>query len=134
MHALSANHVGDRLVLAGPIFDRPPFMFDDRYGPGDANVPFFKLARSAFGRWTVDLATGSMTTEIVDDNPCELPKIDERYYGRPYDWGFLIGGPRKEPGMGVDTPGGGKNPTRAQGRWGGSNEPPPPRVHAQVVP
>jgi carotenoid cleavage dioxygenase-like enzyme len=103
MHTLSANHVGDTLVLDGPIFDRPPFMFEDRYLPGDANVPFFKLARSAFGRWTVDLATGAMATEIVDDNPCELPKVDERYYGRPYEWGFLIGGQRKDAGMRMDT-------------------------------
>jgi carotenoid cleavage dioxygenase-like enzyme len=103
MHTLSANHRGDTLVLDGPIFDRPPFMFEDRFQPGDANVPYFKLARSAFGRWTVDLTTGAMASEIVDDNPCELPKVDERHYGRPYEWGFLIGGSRKDEGMRMDT-------------------------------
>jgi len=103
MHTLSANHVGDRLVLDGPIFDRPPFMFEDRFRPGDANVPFFKLARSTLGRWSVDLGTGRMTSEVVDDYPCELPKVDERHYGRPYRWGFLIGGQRKDEGMRMDT-------------------------------
>ena len=103
MHTMSANHLGDTLVLDGPIFDRPPFMFEDRFRPGDANVPFFKLARPALGRWSIDLAGGRMTTEIVDDNPCELPKVDERYYGRPYRWGFLIGGQRKDEGMRMDT-------------------------------
>jgi carotenoid cleavage dioxygenase len=117
MHTLSANHVGDTLTLDGPIFDRPPFMFDDRYQPGDANVPFFKLARSAFGRWTVDLATGATASEIVDDNPCELPKVDERYYGRPYEWGFLIGGQRKDAGMRMDTLVRRNVRTGAEDRW-----------------
>ncbi len=114
MHTLSANHVGDTLMLDGPIFDRPPFMFEDRFKPGDANVPYFKLARSAFGRWTVDLATGDMASEIVDDNPCELPKVDERHYGRPYEWGFLIGGSRKDEGCGWT-------------RWCGATSAPAPR-------
>jgi carotenoid cleavage dioxygenase len=104
-------------VLDGPVFDRPPFMFDDRYQPGDANVPFFKLARSAFGRWTVDLTTGKTASEIVDDNPCELPKVDERYYGRPYEWGFLIGGQRKDEGMRMDTLVRRNVRTGAEDRW-----------------
>jgi hypothetical protein len=41
--------------------------------------------------------------EIVDGNPCELPKIDERYDRRPSHRGFLIGGQRKDPGMRMDT-------------------------------
>ena len=80
------------LQLDGPIFDRPPFQFEDHFGPGDPFVPFFKLATCSFGRWTVDLPTGRLTTERLDDQPCELPKVDERHYGRPYRWGFLIAG------------------------------------------
>ncbi|HVW32399.1 MAG TPA: carotenoid oxygenase family protein [Acidimicrobiia bacterium] len=117
MHTMSANHRGNQLVLDGPIFDRPPFMFDDRYGPGDAPVPFFKLARSAFGRWTVDLDSGAMESEIVDDDPCELPKVDERYYGRPYEWGFMIGGRRKAEGMRMDTLVRRNVRTGAEDRW-----------------
>jgi carotenoid cleavage dioxygenase len=92
MHTLSANQVGNDVQLDGPIFDRPPFQFEDRFAPGDPFVPFFKLATCAFGRWTVDLATGRLTTQLLDDRPCELPKVDERHYGRPYEWGFLISG------------------------------------------
>jgi carotenoid cleavage dioxygenase len=109
MHTLSANQAGDALMLDGPIFDRPPFMFEDQYGPGaDVVRSMFKLATCAFGRWTIDLAGGKLTTEVLDDRPCELPKIDERHYGRPYDWGFLIGGEHTEAevgrgGMRLDT-------------------------------
>lgn len=92
MHTLSANQVGDAIQLDGPIFDRPPFQFEDRFAAGDPFVPFFKLATCSFGRWTVDLGSGRVTTERLDDRPCELPKVDERYYGRPYEWGFLISG------------------------------------------
>jgi carotenoid cleavage dioxygenase-like enzyme len=92
MHTLSANQVGEQVLLDGPIFDRPPFQFEDRFAAGDPFVPFFKLATCSFGRWTVDLGADRVTTERLDDRPCELPKVDERYYGRPYEWGFLISG------------------------------------------
>lgn len=103
MHTLSANEDGDTITLDGPIFDRPPFMFEDRFKPGDDFVPFFKLATNALGRWTVDLSSGKLTTEQIDDRPCELPKVDERFYGRPYDWGFLIGAAPNGSGMRMDS-------------------------------
>ena len=37
---------------------------------------------------------------------CELPKIDERYFGKPYHWGYVIGGQESDsrPGaMRMDT-------------------------------
>jgi carotenoid cleavage dioxygenase len=60
---------------------------------------FFNLARSTLGRWTVDLNTGSVKSEMLDDRPCELPKVDERFYGRGHRWGYLIGGDAKGNGM-----------------------------------
>jgi carotenoid cleavage dioxygenase len=103
MHTLSANEDGDTITLDGPVFDRPPFMFEDKFKPGDAFVPFFKLATNALGRWTVDLTSDSVKTEILDDRPCELPKVDERHYGRGYDWGFLIGASPAGNGMRMDS-------------------------------
>ena len=44
------------------------------------------------GRWTIDLGTGKVRSEHVDDRACEFPKIDERFYGRPYTKGFLVAG------------------------------------------
>lgn len=99
MHTLSANEIDGRVVLDAPIFDRPPFMFEDRFEPGDAFVPFFKLSTNTLGRWNIDLGRGRVESEKLDDRPCELPKVDERYYGRRYDWGFLLGGSRAGAGM-----------------------------------
>jgi carotenoid cleavage dioxygenase len=89
MHTMSANHVGDELVLDGPIFDRPPFPFEDQVAFGTDFIPF---GTGVNGRWTVDLKSGQVTSERLDDRAVEFPKVDERFYGRPYEWGFLLAG------------------------------------------
>jgi carotenoid cleavage dioxygenase len=89
MHTMSANHDGDRLILDGPIFDRPPFPFEDEVPFGTDFVPF---GTGVTGRWTIDLGTGSVTSERLDDRAVEFPKVDERHYGRPYRWGFMVSG------------------------------------------
>jgi carotenoid cleavage dioxygenase-like enzyme len=99
MHTLSANVVGDTLVLDAPIFERPPFPLDiDGFRDADIAL-FFNLARSTLGRWTVDLNSGTVKSEMLDDRPCELPKVDERFYARGHQWGYLIGGDAKGNGM-----------------------------------
>ncbi|MDT5266500.1 MAG: hypothetical protein QOI90_3126 [Mycobacterium sp.] len=89
MHTMSANHIGDTLVLDGPIFDRPPFPFEDQVEFGVDFVPF---GSGVTGRWTVDLTTGVITSERLDDRSVEFPKVDERYYGKNYEWAFLTAG------------------------------------------
>lgn len=89
MHTMSANQVGHTLVLDGPIYERPPFPFEDQVPFGTDFVPF---GAGVNGRWTIDLTTGSVGSERLDDRACEFPKVDERYYGRPYDWGLLAAG------------------------------------------
>lgn len=102
MHTMSANVDGATLTLDGPIFDRPPFPFEQDFEAGDKTVLFFSLARSSLGRWTVDLDTGRVKSELLSDRPSELPKVDERYYGRGYRWGYQIGGVAKRAGMAMD--------------------------------
>ncbi|AFR48194.1 carotenoid oxygenase family protein [Gordonia sp. KTR9] len=92
MHMLSANEVGDTIQLDGPLFGRPPFQTDDMSAPGDPFIPFFQVAPSKLGRWTIDLRTKTVKSEVLDDVMCELPKIDERFFGQPYDWGVIVGG------------------------------------------
>jgi carotenoid cleavage dioxygenase len=89
MHTMSANHAGDKLILDGPIFDRPPFPFEDEVEFGVDFVPF---GSGVNGRWTVDLTTGKVTSEIIGDRAVEFPKVDERFYGKNYEWGFLAEG------------------------------------------
>ena len=43
---------------------------------------------TALERWTLDLVTGTLTTETLDDRPQEFPRIDERRTGRPHRYGY----------------------------------------------
>jgi carotenoid cleavage dioxygenase len=123
MHMLGCNHVGNTLQLDAPIFDRPPWMTDDLYAPGDPVVPFLKIANSSIGRWTIDLDTGTVKSERLDDCPMELPKVDERYYGKPYTWGFLEAGERNGDGMRINTVVRRNVHTGAEDRWVASRDP-----------
>jgi carotenoid cleavage dioxygenase len=99
MHTLSCNVQDGKLTLDAPIFNRPPFPFESDFKEGDDVALFFSLAKSTLGRWTVDLKTGKATSERLDDRPAELPKVDERFYGRGYNFGFMIAGDAKGKGM-----------------------------------
>jgi carotenoid cleavage dioxygenase len=99
MHTLAADVDGDTLTLEAPIFERPPFPLDIDGFQGEDVQLFFNLARSMLGRWTVDVNSGSVKSELLDDQPCELPKVDERFYGQGQRWGYLIGGDAKGKGM-----------------------------------
>ena len=54
MHTLSANVVGDKLTLDGPIFNRPPFPFEQDFAAGDDVALFFSIARA---RWAAGRST-----------------------------------------------------------------------------
>jgi carotenoid cleavage dioxygenase-like enzyme len=99
MHTLSANVDGDTLTLDGPIFNRPPFPFEQDFASGDDVALFFSIAKSSLGRWTIDLTSGRVKSEQLSDRPSELPKVDERHYGRGYRFGYQIGGIVKGGGM-----------------------------------
>lgn len=106
MHTLAANTDEGTIALDAPIFNRPPFQTSDISEPGDPSIPFFQVASSTMGRWTIDLARGTVTTERTGDRLVELPKIDERFFGRPYRWGFLLGGTQstvRKEGMRMDS-------------------------------
>jgi carotenoid cleavage dioxygenase len=103
MHTMSANIVGNQLTLDAPIFNRPPFPFEQDFADGDDVALFFSIAKSQLGRWTVDLETGSGKAEMLSDRPSELPKVDERFYGRGYRWGYQVGGVNKRSGMSMNS-------------------------------
>lgn len=103
MHTMSANVEDGKLTLDAPIFNRPPFPFEQDFAEGDDIALFFSIAKSFLGRWTIDLATGATKTEQLSDRPSELPKVDERYYGKGYDWGFQVGGVVKRNGMSMNS-------------------------------
>lgn len=78
-HPLNAYDDGDDRVVVDVV--RHATMFaDDRYGPAD-HPP-------TLDRWTVDLATGTVREERLDDHPQELPRVDERVVGRRHRYGY----------------------------------------------
>ena len=42
-------------------------------------------------RWTVDLATGRVTEERIDDTVQEFPRLDERLVGKRHRYGYAVG-------------------------------------------
>lgn len=78
-HPLNAFDDDDRLVLdvvAHPsVFAAGPKMFDP----------------PTLDRWTIDLGAGRVTTERLDDQPQEFPRVDERLIGRPHRFGYSVG-------------------------------------------
>ena len=77
-HPLNAYDDGDRVVLDVVRHER---MFDrDRSGPNDGPPSLW--------RWTVDLASGTVTEGQLDDRPVEFPRVDERVVGRAHRYGW----------------------------------------------
>jgi carotenoid cleavage dioxygenase len=59
-------------------------MFDrDRRGPGDT-MP-------TLDRWTINLATGAVSSECRDDRPQEFPRINEALLGSRHRFGYTVG-------------------------------------------
>ncbi|QUR66380.1 carotenoid oxygenase family protein [Mycobacterium spongiae] len=60
-------------------------MFErDRHGPGGDSRPLLV-------RWTINLATGALTTESLDDRPQEFPRINEALVGGRHRYGYTVG-------------------------------------------
>ncbi len=69
------------LVLDVVRYDK---MFDhDRRGPGDT-LPLLD-------RWTINLATGTVSSERRDDRPQEFPRINEALTGSRHRYGYAVG-------------------------------------------
>jgi carotenoid cleavage dioxygenase-like enzyme len=101
LHTMSANEVDGQLVLDGPIFERPPFQTEPDYPAGTPYIPFWAMPIGVMGRWIVDLASGTVKGERTGDYAVELPKIDERFYGKNYQYGLALAG--VERGMKFDS-------------------------------
>ena len=90
LHTMSANERDGSIILDAPIYDTPPFPTEQSNPIGADYVP---MSTTQMGRWTIELSDGTVKSERVDDRAVEFPKVDERFYGKPYEWGFLMAGP-----------------------------------------
>lgn len=78
-HTLGAYDDGDGVVLDAV---RWPRVFDGRSTGPDAG------SATSLWRYHLDPATGRSSTTVLDDRPLEFPRIDERFLGAPYRFGF----------------------------------------------
>lgn len=60
-------------------------MFDDGYDGPDT--------LGTFERWTIDPETRSVGRRIVDADPQEFPRLDERRFGQPYRYAYTMAVP-----------------------------------------
>src|SRR3546814_11042840 len=78
-------------------------MTEDRFEPGPDYIPFWQVSTSRIGRWVIDLKTGTATSERLGDRPVELPKIDDRFIGQSYRWGFMVADERFKAGLRINS-------------------------------
>ena len=66
----------------------------------DWNGPFTE-APPMLARWKLNVASGRVTENMVDDLPGEFPRVHPERDGRPYQFGYCLGtGPMKDPDFG----------------------------------
>jgi carotenoid cleavage dioxygenase len=80
-HTLNAYEADGTVVVD---LVRHPRMFATRFNGPDEGVTVLE-------RWTIDLAGGSVKTEVLNDRSQEFPRIDERLTGRPHRYGYGAG-------------------------------------------
>jgi len=79
-HVLNAYDDGDRVVLDGT---RHTAYFDhDVFGVGEGSV--------TLDRWTMNLNTGTVHHEVLDDRNQEMPRIDDRLIGLRHRFGYTV--------------------------------------------
>ncbi|MBV9318340.1 MAG: carotenoid oxygenase family protein [Mycobacterium sp.] len=82
LNAYSEMRDGAEVLLLDVV--RYSRMFDrDRRGPGDTPP--------TLDRWTINLASGAVTTECRDDRPQEFPRINESRLGGRHRFGYTVG-------------------------------------------
>jgi carotenoid cleavage oxygenase len=82
LNAYSEMRDGQEVLVLDVI--RYSRMFDrDLRGPGDS--------RPTLDRWTINLATGAVSTECRDDRSQEFPRINETLLGGKHRFGYALG-------------------------------------------
>ncbi|MFI0712595.1 carotenoid oxygenase family protein [Streptomyces inhibens] len=81
-HSLNAHDDGDQRIV----------LYVSRY------ADYGGMSPSHLWRWTIDLASGTVTEEQLDDQFCEFPRVDDRLAGQPARFGHAMTG--ELPGTG----------------------------------
>ncbi|MDE1169271.1 MAG: carotenoid oxygenase family protein [Pseudomonas sp.] len=88
-HTLNAFEAHGLIHVDMPVTCGNIFYF---FPQADGFVPSPETLSSQMMRWTFDLSAASNTVEpcALSEWPCEFPRCDDRYIGRPYEHGFVI--------------------------------------------
>ncbi|KAA2263475.1 9-cis-epoxycarotenoid dioxygenase [Solihabitans fulvus] len=82
-HTLNAHDDGDRIVLH--VMRYPELWRRDEHGAT-------AKTDATLWRWTIDLRTGTVREEQLDDRPAEFPRVDDRLTGLPARHGHTTAG------------------------------------------
>ncbi|MCU1452190.1 MAG: carotenoid cleavage dioxygenase [Acidimicrobiales bacterium] len=91
-HPLNAFEDGDHVVL--DVVRHPKMFATDRRGPNEGPPSLW--------RWTLDLGSGAVKEEQLDDRTIEFPRVDERVVGRRHRWGWGTSLPETVDGVNFD--------------------------------
>jgi carotenoid cleavage dioxygenase len=80
-HVANAFDLPDGRVVIDVVAHDTMFA-DSSQGPDSRHI--------AFERWTVDPATHSVERRVIDDNPQEFPRPDERRFASPYRYAYCM--------------------------------------------
>ncbi|MFD9883426.1 carotenoid oxygenase family protein [Streptomyces alboflavus] len=78
LHTLNAHEAGDSIVLHA--VRHPRLSWNEALE-----------SPSVLWRWTIDLRTGSVREDQIDDRPVEFPRIDDRFAGLDVRYGHVTG-------------------------------------------
>jgi len=86
-HPLNAFTRGETVIADVMKYDVAPLFPDPDGRPVEGGGP------ARLVRWTFDLAgsSDSIREEVLDDQPAEFPRLDERFAGLPCRWGYAAG-------------------------------------------
>ncbi len=89
-HPMNAHSEGDRIIAEMAQYERLPV------GDAGSDVEFVP---AQLVRWTLDLASGTLKQEALDDRMLEFPRLDERRAGLPYRYGYAAGAGQVESSL-----------------------------------
>ncbi|WP_343666531.1 carotenoid oxygenase family protein [Paraburkholderia tropica] len=97
-HTLNSFEEGSRIHVDMPVTGGNVFYF---FPQEDGSVPPPETLKASLMRWTFDLdaTINKVEPKALMDFPCEFPRCDERYTGRPYRHGFIL---KFDPGLPFD--------------------------------
>lgn len=81
-HVINTYEDGDTIVVIACRVHDPMPRLDDELGPPRARLEFLEL-EPRLHRWTIDLRSGSVSSEPIDDVATEFPRMNDDRLGRP---------------------------------------------------